>query len=761
MRSAIEPGSEMKLRPRSAAPRFYLGDLFGSISATLVALPSAIAFGILVFAPLGAQFSAQGALAGMVGAVVIGIVASCFGGTPRLVSSPCAPGAAILASFVSTTMVQSSSLGLNANADAQATIPLLLALIAAGAGFLQILFGLLGGGKLIKYIPYPVVAGYLAGVGLIIFGSQCPKFFGLPAGVSWTAGVFDPKQWQWPALPVGVVAALIMFVTPRVTKKVPAPVLAVFGGTLAFHLLVLLEPTANQGTINSLLIGRVGAGASGDQNFIVAGAYSLWSELGRLKLSFFNQLIAPTLTLATLLSIDTLKTCVILDALTRSRHKSNRELIGQGIANLSSSLIGGLPGAGTMGATLINTSSGAVTRMSGVYLGFFSLIIILFLQDMIAMVPIAALAGVLMVVGLRMIDPHIAHLVRQRSTQGAFVVICIVAITALTWNLIGAAAVGLGISILLFVQDQIKRSVVRRRTRGNQMYSKKKRSPAELEILEQQGERTLILELQGALFFGTTDQLFSELEPDLNHCKYIILDLRRVYSVDFSAIHLLSQIESQVVEHGGNLIYTHLGPSGESGRNFLTQFKEAGLLQFFPHVKAFEALTEALEWIEDQWISRYLPSDRLATDLWGVSDIALFSTLSAEHCEVLAANMESRTYAPKEAIFQQGDHGDEIFFVRRGEIKIVLSFGGNNRWILAHLGRGDFFGDMAFLDHKERSAHAIAIVETEVYLLSRKKFDQLVKSHPDLGIAVLSSLATAVAHRLRVADTEISALQNY
>jgi Sulfate permease and related transporters (MFS superfamily) len=178
---------------------------------------------------------------------------------------------------------------------------------------------------------------------------------------------------------------------------------------------------------NKLVVGQLGGSGGGSFTDIIIGR---WKAIGSLGFNDFALLIMPALTLAVLLSIDTLKTCVVLDALTRSRHDSNRELIGQGIGNIASAIIGGIPGAGTMGATLVNMSSGAVSRLSGIIEGVLALVAFLVLGALIAWVPVAALAGILIVIGLRMIDLHTLQYLKSRSTVLDFMVIVAVVIVA-------------------------------------------------------------------------------------------------------------------------------------------------------------------------------------------------------------------------------------------------------------------------------------------------------------------------------------------
>ena len=401
------------------------GELWGGLAAMLVALPSAIAFGVATYAPLGAGYVGTGALAGILGAVALGIVAPLLGGAPRLVSAPCAPAAAVMAALAAGLLAGGRS-PLRPEA-----VPLLLTLVGLIAGVLQVLYGAAGGGRLIKYIPFPVVSGYLSGVAVLIFLSQVPRFFGLPKDVQGMHALLTPSLWKWQGMIVGGVTIAAMLGAPRLTRKLPAPVVGLCGGMLAYFGLGLLDGNLLRLEQNPLVIGPI-AETGGS---VLASLADRWHGLGLLSLATVKTLLVPALTLSALLSIDTLKTCVVVDALTRSRHRSNRELVGQGAGNIVSALVGGMPGAGTMGATLVNVGSGGTSRLSGVFEGVFSLLVFLLLSRLVGWVPIAALAGILIVVAFRMFDRTSFHLLKQRSTVLDFCVIAAVIIVAVAYSL--------------------------------------------------------------------------------------------------------------------------------------------------------------------------------------------------------------------------------------------------------------------------------------------------------------------------------------
>ena len=720
----------------------------------LVALPSAIAFGLLIYSPLGPAYAATGAMAGILGTIAIGIVASTFGGTPRLISAPCAPAAAVMSALVLELLTHTTP---NTGGGLQPEhILLLLMLVAVLAGGLQFLFGAIGGGRLIKYIPYPVVAGYLSGVGVLIFVSQVPKLFGLPKGTALWEGLTSPTLWKAPGLLVGLITMAVMVLASRITRAIPAPILGLLGGIITYFGLSMTYPEMLTLSGNPLIIGPI-SGAGGN----IWGAFTnRGTAISGLTLADLHLILLPALTLAVLLSIDTLKTCVVIDALTRSRSDSNRELIGQGLGNLASAFSGGMPGAGQMGATLVNINSGGKTRLSSILEGVFALGAFALFGGLVAWVPIAGLAGILIVVAYRMVDPHIFDLLKQKSTVFDFVVVAAVVVTAIAYNLIAAAGVGLGLAILLFLREQIRGSVVRRKSCGSQTFSKKQRLPEEMAVLEQKGEQTTICELQGSLFFGTTDQLFTELEADLKAKKYVILDMRRVQSVDFTATHMLDQIEAQLAERKGTLIFSHLPPNLPTGQDLQKYFDQVGLVKPSRSVKIFDELDDALEWTED----RILEAEGLLqagqeTPL-NLHEINLLKGFDEDTLRALATCVEERSYETGQKVFQHGDQGDEIYLIRRGIVRIVLPLAGGRQHHLVTFGRGDFFGDMAFIDHTAvRSADAVACAPTDLYVILRERFDKVAMDHPFLDKKVFWRLSRALAIRLRQADAELQALE--
>ncbi len=707
----------------------------------LVALPSAIAFGVTIFSPLGATFGAQGALAGMLGVTILGFVAATFGGTQRLISAPCAPAAAILTAV---------TIELSRQAIEPSAIVISLFLIALTCGLIQIAFGLLQIGKLIRFMPYTVVSGYLSGVGLIIVISQLPKWLSLPKGIKLIDGIWQPHLWQITSIAIGIATALAMVLAPKFSKRIPAVIQGLLAGVLVYWLLAWSAfPELRSLENNSFIIGPLAADPA-------ALFDNLQQSLGQLlhpNLPPLEQIIIPALTLAILLSIDTLKTCVVLDALTGSRHNSNRELIGQGLGNLSASLLGGTPGAGTMGATLVNKASGGTTRLSGVFQGLWSLIAILVLTPLIAWVPIASLAALLVVIGVKMIDWKSLAFARSKETFVDFVVILAVVVVANTVGLIAASGLGVGLAILLFIREQIHSTTVRKKSYGNQLFSKHFRTNAERQILQRDGQHTVIYELQGSLFFGTTDQLYLAIEPEIDRARYVLLDFFRVQSIDITAAHMIERIRNRLAENKTTLVLSRLPerlPSGRDLRSYMDHLE----LTHDGSTQIVNEMSDGLEWIENQLLEKAQVLSTQSKAL-ALNEFEIFKGMDAKTLSVLTSCVTQQHIPASTCIFKANSPGEELMFIASGQIKITLSIGKNTIVHLATLGRGQFFGEMSFLDRQVHSADVYAQTDVELLIMTRTDFDRISASNPTLTAQVMQSIAIAIATRLRHTNSDL------
>ncbi|MGE5624369.1 MAG: SLC26A/SulP transporter family protein [Bacillota bacterium] len=720
------------------------GDFWGGLAAMLVALPSAIAFGVLVYTAIAPGYAGLGALAGILGAAALGIISALVGRNGGFITAPSAPAAAVMSALAASLAAAGIEGG---------HVVVLLAIAALLSAALQGVYGALRAGRLIKFIPYQVVSGYLSGVGLVIALGQLPKLLGLPKSTSLLTGLSSPRLWNAYGIAVGVATIVVTVAAPRLTRKIPAPILGLLGGVVVYFVLALYNPVLLQLSDNHLIIGPIQTPGT-----LVATLVERANAITAVRFSDISLILVSALMLSVLLSIDTLKTGVVLDALTRGRHNSNRELIGQGAANAVSALVGGMPGSGTMGATLVNVTSGGRTPRSGFLEGLFVALAFLVLGRLIAWIPIGALAGLLLVVAFRMFDFSMFRLLRNRLTRVDFIVIATVVAVAQI-DLILASLTGVCLAILLFIRDQIRGSVIENKVDLRGVHSKRRRLMAEREILTQHGDEALFVRLRGNLFFGTTDQLYSELEPDMGKRRYVLMDLRHIQSMDYTAIHLLEQMRDRLHEQHGELLFSGMPSNLPMRKDIQDYMAELGLARGSPGVRIFDTRDGAIEWIEDRVLESAGWAPKAEERALALGEIEVFRKLEPATLQVLAGVVRELSFPAGGRICTYRERGDEIFFVRRGRAGALLPLEGGQRHHLATFCQGDFFGEMTFLDREPRTADVEAFTPTDLYALSRERFDALAKSNAALGSLVFEQLAHAVSKRLRDADTELRMLE--
>ncbi|MEQ8492939.1 MAG: SulP family inorganic anion transporter, partial [Gammaproteobacteria bacterium] len=452
--------SQGRLLRWDAPPR--AGDLWGGLAAAAILLPQAMAFGVTLYALAGLD-AAAGAYAGLVGTAMLCLASGLAGGTQGLITAPTGPTLVLLGSAVA---------GLAANGLAAGGIALGLAVTIALSGMLQLAIGASGGGRLVKYIPFPVVSGFMTGSALLMIEAQLAPLAGGEVPPAWGA-------WWWlPALAAAVTIAGVRL-APRLLPRVPGPIAGLVLGTVVFHALAALH--GGGAPPSGWMIGAVpGFGAAG-LGFDAAALGSLpWTVI-----------VPAAVALAVLASLDTLLTAVVADVATGRRHDSRRELVGQGLGQVGAAALGGMAGAGTTAATVVAIKSGG-GRWVGVAAGLVFLLVTAVAGDAGRLLPVGALAGVILAVAVDVADRDILTWARDgRTRQDAAIAVLVTLITVL-YDLMIAVGVGIAIAVALFIREQIAAPVVHRRSTAAETRSIRSRSEAERALLDTHGARIVI-----------------------------------------------------------------------------------------------------------------------------------------------------------------------------------------------------------------------------------------------------------------------------
>jgi SulP family sulfate permease len=292
------------------------------------------------------------------------------------------------------------------------------------------------------------------------------------------------------------------------------------------------------------------------------------------------------------------------------------------------------------------------------------------------------------------------------------------------------------------------------------VHSKRRRLLAESAILAACGHEAMVVQLNGNLFFGTTDKLFSEIETDLTTCRFVLFDMRRVRSMDFTAAHLFEQMKARVGDGGGELVLSSM-PSGLLNNSDIEGYlAQLGLVRGGAGLRLFETRDSALEWMEDRLLQANGWTETQEGGPLALGDIEIFNQFDANTLAELSNAVTTRSVSAGGQIFMPGDSGDELFLLRSGRVNALLPLGAGKKHHVATFCRGDFFGELAFIDQAPRSATAEAATPSELFLLSRARFDAVAATHPTLSGVVFERLAATIAKRLRSADIELRALED-
>lgn len=522
------------------------GDLTGGLTAGIVALPLALALGVA---------SGLGPMAGLYGAIALGFFASLFGGTPAQISGPTGPMVVVLA-------------GLFASLSGDATLILTAVMLA---GIIQIAFGVLGLGQYIRLVPYPVISGFMTGIGAIIIILQIGRILGHepPSGTIAALGYLPTalSSINWLALALGSATLAIAYTWPsKLSKIIPGPLAALIIGTVI-----------------SLIIGGVP----------ILG--EIPSGLPTLHMPVFNTdqwmlVVEAAVILAVLGAIDSLLTSLVADNMTRTRHESNRELVGQGIGNTVAGLLGGIGGAGATMRTVVNIRSGGRTKISGMTHSLVLLAIVLGLGPLASNIPHAVLAGILVKVGLDIIDWRYLKRAHKGPRWDLILMVLVLGLTVFV-DLITAVAVGVVLAALAFV-----RQVAQLQLNELQPAMTGEGTPEEAELLKQAGGKVSLFSFGGPMSFGAAADLGHHVrERAPKGSRVLILDFSRVPKIDVSAAMAVETIATDALASGRRLVVSGANEDiKEVLKGLLSKYQEITLAE-----DQISALKKALKDIND------------------------------------------------------------------------------------------------------------------------------------------------------------------
>jgi SulP family sulfate permease len=526
------------------------GDIFGGLTAAIVSLPLALAFGVA---------SGAGTVAGLYGAVCVGFFAALFGGTPTLISEPTGPMTVVMTAIVASLTAQNPEYGL-----AMAFTVVML------AGIFQILFGIFRLGKYITLMPYSVISGFMSGIGVILIILQIAPFLGHPSPKGGVLGMLqglpDLLTKINPAeLSLGMLTLAIIFLMPQKLKRyAPPQLVALIVGTI-------VSLTLFQG----VEIRRIGEITMG---------------LPEIRMPMFTAgqvttMVVDGVVLGMLGCIDTLLTAVIADSLTRTEHNSNKELIGQGIGNLVSGLCGGLPGAGATMGTVVNIQTGAKTAVSGLTRALILLIVVLWAANLTEPIPMAVLAGIALKVGIDILDWSFLKRAHKVSWKGALIMYGVMFLTVFV-DLIVAVGVGVFIANILTIDrlSELQSQDVKAISDADDAVPL---NEEEKQLLDRANGRVLLFYLSGPMIFGVSKAISRE-HSAIGDCDALVMDLSDVPLLGVTASLALENTIRDAVDQGRKVFI--VGATGKVKR----RLEKFGVFDVVPMANLLMDRTEAL-----------------------------------------------------------------------------------------------------------------------------------------------------------------------
>ena len=528
------------------------GDILGGVTAAVIALPMALAFGVA---------SGAGAEVGLYGAIMVGLFAALFGGSPTLISEPTGPMTVVFTAVITKLIAENPENGL-----AMAFTVVIM------AGMIQILFGLMRLGKYVTLMPYSVVSGFMSGIGIILIILQLGPILGQPTPEGGVIGVIQniPDLITGARLPEillgGMTLAILFFMPGGMKKYMPPQLLVLILGTV---LSVVL--------LSSDEVRRIGEIPAGLPSF----------SMPVFSMEQWQLMMVEAIVLGMLGSIDALLTSVIADSLTRTQHNSDKELIGQGIGNMMSGLFGGLPGAGATMGTVVNIQTGGRTALSGLVRVVILLIIVVWASGLTAFIPLAVLSGIALKVGFDIIDWGFLKRAHKLSTKGSLIAYGVILLTVFV-DLIAAVGIGLFIANVMTVTrlSELQENDVEVITSVN--CTECSLSPYEKDLVDSSAGKVMLLLLQGSMMFGVS-RAISRKNSEIQGCNALIIDLARVTHLGVSSALALEESIKDMLQAGKSILIVH------SGGQPMERMRRLGILDKIPDKNLVKDRRKALE----------------------------------------------------------------------------------------------------------------------------------------------------------------------
>jgi SulP family sulfate permease len=726
----------------SSIKKQLLPDVTAGLVSGLMTVIFAISLAALIYSGELVTWFPLGLSQALISGVGLTLVISLTSSIHKVQAGPQDSPAAILA-LISAQIAQI----LSASASQQAVISTVLAGIALttlsiGAVFLAL--GSLRLGNLVRFVPYPVIGGFLAGTGWLLVLGALGVMVGFSPSVYALGQLFEPEVLVlW--LPGLLFALMLLALVRRFNRPWITPVFLIASILVFYGVLWLAGISVEQARAGGWLLEPVPSGNLG----ALPAALSLSQVDWGLLVKQFGQVLTIIMigTISLLLNASGLEVALKQDV------DFNRELRSAGLANLLTGLAAGLPGYHFIGDTTLAHKLGGKTRLVGLVSALICAIALLAGGAVISLIPKPVLGGLILFLGLSFLVEWLWDAWFRLPRLDYLLILVIVLCIAFIGFLQGVA-IGVGIAMILFIVNYSRVQVVRHALSGLNFHSVVDRTPVERMILQEQGERIAILRLQGYLFFGTAYLLLNRvrqrlLDTSLPPLRFLVLDFKRVNGLDSSAVASFLRMQQLVESRETQLVLTQVSP-GVRSQFELSGFGSTGSVRFFP------TLDTGMEWCEDQLLSAELPpGGAVPPKLQVLLELEFFPPPFASQ---LMAYLEKISLAAGETLMRQGDSPDALYFVESGAATAQYQSGEGESIRLRTLHSGAVIGEVGFYLALARSASILVTEPGDFYRLPFASIEQMEQHNPELAAALHKGLASIMAQRLTENNQTLSAL---
>ncbi len=714
-------------------------DIAAGMAAACSTVPISMSAGVLVYAPLGADHLARGAVAGLYQAVIAGIVAGLIASSSFIVTAPAASISIVLAAVVGPIVAAPAFSG-----HLQWMI-LAIALCALAAAILQVLFGVLNIGRIIKFTPHPVIAGFVNSVAMLIALSQLRPFFGFAAGATgdhW-GSINRPTM-----LVFVLMLSIFMILFGNWTKKIPAPVAGLVVGSALFYLLESAFPHLNIGpTIGALPVTLASLVPLSD----IADSRA-WSAM----ISIAPHLLLTALILGTVGTLQALLSFRSMQTLADLPPRPPRDLVAQGAANIAGALTAGLFSYPVPPTSALCFRAGGRTRLAGISCAVSVLLVILLFPSVLARVPVAVLAAILVAIAVQFVDRWslrlLADVIRnapgldRRQALQSLSIVAIVMLVTVASSIVAGALAGFVLACLIFIA-RMSRPIVRRRYGGDGVFSKRVHSAADTDILRRTGARRVVLELQGVLFFGNADDLSSIMAELMVDHDMILLDLRGISDIDVSGVTILANAVGRCRARGKEVLFCNL-PAARPDLAAATGKASAVLAD----------LDSALEWMEEEALRSVAPA-RPRNEAIPLAELDLFRALDGGERSTVQALLVARDFPAGAAMCREGDEADRMWILTNGSVSVRLNAAAQSERRISSMAAGTTVGEMGLLEgNRRRSATVVCDEDVSSYELDRPAFETILRDHPQIARKLFSYFTRDLVQRLRMLHEDLRTL---